>query len=137
MMNLELYSNNVICLTFITVFLKRNIRIFSGIALGYRLGDWGLESRKELGILLFTTACGSALGPTQPPVQWAPGALSLRVKRPGREADHSLSSSAEVKNAWNYTSTPQYASIAEGNCLLNLVRKHICEQNFSLMKLNK
>jgi hypothetical protein len=26
-----------------------------------------------------------------------PGALSLRVKRPGREADHSPSSSAEIK----------------------------------------
>jgi len=26
--------------------------------------------------------------------------------RPGREADHSLPSSAEVKNAWSYTSTP-------------------------------
>jgi hypothetical protein len=34
------------------------------------------------------------------------GALSLGVKRPGREADHSPPSSAEVKNAWNYTSTP-------------------------------
>jgi len=28
------------------------------------------------------------------------------VKRPGREANHSISSSAEVKNAWSYTSTP-------------------------------
>jgi hypothetical protein len=28
------------------------------------------------------------------------------VKRPGREADHSPPSSAEVKNAWGYTSTP-------------------------------
>jgi hypothetical protein len=32
--------------------------------------------------------------------------LSLRVKRPGREADHSPPSSAEVKNAWSYTFTP-------------------------------
>jgi hypothetical protein len=30
----------------------------------------------------------------------------LGLKRPGREADHSLPSSAEVKNAWSYTSTP-------------------------------
>jgi len=29
------------------------------------------------------------------------------VKEPGREADHSPPSSTEVKNAWNYTSTPQ------------------------------
>jgi hypothetical protein len=28
------------------------------------------------------------------------------VKRPGREADHSSPSSAKVKNAWSYTSTP-------------------------------
>jgi hypothetical protein len=39
----------------------------------------------------------TALGPTQPPIQWVPGALSLGVKRPGREADHSPPSSAEVK----------------------------------------
>jgi hypothetical protein len=55
---------------------------------------------------LFTTVSRQALRPTQPPVQWVPGALSLGVKRPGREADHSPPSSAEVKNAWSYTSTP-------------------------------
>jgi hypothetical protein len=34
------------------------------------------------------------------------GALSPGIKRPGREADHSPPSSAEVKNAWSYISTP-------------------------------
>jgi hypothetical protein len=53
-----------------------------------------------------TTASRTALGPTQPPNQRVPGALSLGVQRPGREADHSPSSSAKVKNAWGYTSTP-------------------------------
>jgi hypothetical protein len=38
-------------------------------------------------------------GPTQPPIQWIPGALSVTVKRPGCEADHSPPSSAEVKKA--------------------------------------
>jgi hypothetical protein len=38
-----------------------------------------------------------ALGPTQPPIQWVPGALSLGVRRPAREADHLPPSSAEVK----------------------------------------
>jgi hypothetical protein len=38
--------------------------------------------------------------------------LSLGVKRPGREADHSPPSSADVKNAWSYTSPPQYAFMA-------------------------
>jgi hypothetical protein len=47
----------------------------------------------------------NCLGPTQPPIQWIPGALSLGVKWSGREADHSPPSSAEIKDAWNYTST--------------------------------
>jgi hypothetical protein len=33
-------------------------------------------------------------------------AISLGLKRPGHEADHSPPSSADVKNAWSYTSTP-------------------------------
>jgi hypothetical protein len=59
-----------------------------------------------LEIFLCTTASRTALGSTQPPTQWVPEALSLRVKRRGREADHSPPSSAEVQNAWSYTSTP-------------------------------
>jgi hypothetical protein len=38
-------------------------------------------------------------GPTQPPMRWALEALSVGVKRPGREANHSPPSSSEVKNA--------------------------------------
>jgi hypothetical protein len=80
-----------------------------GIALGYGLDDRGFESQQGLGIFLFTTMSRLALMPTQPPIQWVPGVLSLGVKRPGREADHSPPSSAGVKNAWSYTSTHQYA----------------------------
>jgi len=43
------------------------------------------------------------LSPTQPPIQRVPWALSLEIKRPGREADHSPSYRAEVKNDWSYT----------------------------------
>jgi hypothetical protein len=70
-----------------------------GIALGYGLDDRGLgfDSRRGLGIFLFTTASRTALGPTHPRIQWVSGVLSLGVKRPGREADHSPTSSAEVK----------------------------------------
>jgi uncharacterized membrane protein len=50
-----------------------------------------------LGIFLFTTASRTAIGPTQPPIQWVLGALFLEVKRSAREADHSPPSSAEVK----------------------------------------
>jgi hypothetical protein len=38
-----------------------------------------------------------ALGPTQPPIQWVPGALSLGVKRPGPEADRSPPYSTDVR----------------------------------------
>jgi hypothetical protein len=47
----------------------------------------------------------AALGPIRPHIQWLPG-LSPGVKRPRREADHSPTSSADVKNEWKYTSTP-------------------------------
>jgi hypothetical protein len=59
----------------------------------------GLDSRRGLGIFLFTTAYRTALWPTQPPIQWLPGELSLGVKRPRLEADHSHPSSAEVKES--------------------------------------
>jgi len=48
----------------------------------------------------------SPSGPTQPPIQQVPGAISLGVKRRGSEANHSPPSSSEVSNAWSYTSTP-------------------------------
>jgi hypothetical protein len=70
------------------------------------------ESRQKLGIFLLTTVSRPALEPTQPLIQWVTGALSLEVKWPGRESDHSPPFSVEVKNAWRYTSTPQYAFMA-------------------------
>jgi hypothetical protein len=36
------------------------------------------------------------------------GVLSSGVKQPGREADHLIPSSAEVKTAWSFTSTSTY-----------------------------
>jgi hypothetical protein len=81
------------------------ISTLSGIALGYGLDNRGFESRYGLGIFLFSTASRPVLGPTQSPVQWVPGSLSLAGKRPGREANHSPSASAKVKNVWSCTST--------------------------------
>jgi hypothetical protein len=57
----------------------------------------GFDSQRGLGIFLFITASRTALEPTQPPIQWVPGDLSLEVKRAVREADHSSPSIAEVK----------------------------------------
>jgi hypothetical protein len=61
------------------------------------IGILGFDSRRELGIFHFTTASRTAPGPTQPPIQWVIGALSLGAKRPGHEADHSPPYRAEVK----------------------------------------
>jgi hypothetical protein len=81
-------------------------------ATDWTIGVLGFDSRRGLGIFLFTTVSRPALGPTLPPIQGVPGDLSLEVKRPGREADHSPPSGAEVKNVWSYTSTPHYVFTA-------------------------
>jgi hypothetical protein len=68
-----------------------------GIAMGY-----GLEGRgSNLGkgkIFLFSTTSRPNLGPTQRLIPWVSGAISPEVKGPGREADNSPPSSAEVRN---------------------------------------
>jgi hypothetical protein len=49
-------------------------------------------------ILLSSAASRPAMRPTQPAIQWVPGALSLWQKRLEREADHSPPCGTEVKN---------------------------------------
>jgi hypothetical protein len=78
----------------------------SGIALRYGLNDRRFESRQKLGIFLLTTASRPAVGPIQPPIQWVPGALYLGVKRPGREADYSFPSRADVEWVELYFHSP-------------------------------
>jgi hypothetical protein len=55
--------------------------------------------------LLHVVQTGSGVHPASYPMGTA-GALSPEVKRPGREADHSPPTNAEVKKPWVYTSTP-------------------------------
>jgi hypothetical protein len=75
-------------------------------------GWLGFVSRQGQGIyFLFASASRLALGSAPPRVQWIPGTPSPRVKRPGREADHSPPSDAEVKNTWSCTSTHPYKNI--------------------------
>ena len=70
------------------------------LCLEYELGDSGFEYREEKGIF-FSANCPDRL--------WCPPILRfvigfLRgVKRPGREADHPFSSSAEFNNEWSFT----------------------------------
>jgi hypothetical protein len=54
---------------------------------------------QETSILLQHAKTGSAA--EEPPIQRVPV-----LKRPGSEVDHWPRSSAEVKNEWNYSSTP-------------------------------
>jgi hypothetical protein len=51
---------------------------------------------------------GFLLFATQLPMHKVPGVFTSGVKRPRREADHPPQSSAGIKNAWSYTSTPPY-----------------------------
>jgi len=68
------------------------------------MGNRGaIPGRGSDGYFLFATASRTVLGSSQPRIHWLPG-----VKQPGSGADHSPPSSAEIKNAWSYISTPQY-----------------------------
>jgi hypothetical protein len=80
---------------------QEQLYLFSPLLLflstGWMIGVLVFDFRRGLGIFLFTTASRTALGPTQPPIQYVPGARSLWAKWPEREADHSPPSSAGVK----------------------------------------
>jgi hypothetical protein len=74
--------------------------------LGSRVPEQRLLIKKELPVVTFFSIRSTKIHfGTQSPVQRVTGALSLGVKRPGREANRSPLSSAEVKNAWSCTST--------------------------------
>jgi hypothetical protein len=47
------------------------------------------SSADKVKMSLLCTSPRPILGPTQPPTQWVPGAISPSVKGQGREADHS------------------------------------------------
>jgi hypothetical protein len=57
----------------------------------------GVRFPAGTGNFLFDTMSRPAMGPTEPPIHGVPEAVSLGVKRPGRESDHSPPSSAEVQ----------------------------------------
>jgi hypothetical protein len=67
-----------------------------------RAGRSGFDFRwgQRRDVLLFATAPRHTVGYVG---TWG---FSLWIKLPGREPDHSPPSSAEVKNAWSYTSIP-------------------------------
>jgi hypothetical protein len=91
-----------------------------------RAGRPGLISRYREEVFLFATVVfniGSGANPVSYPV--GTRTPSPGVKWPGRKADHSRPSSADVKNAWSYTSTLPYVIMAR--CLVKY------RGNFALM----
>jgi hypothetical protein len=80
--------------------VKRSRGSSVSIVSDYGLDDWaiGVRSPEEQSIFPLTSVSRPALRPTQPPVKWVPWVLSRDKARPARDADHSPTSSAEVKN---------------------------------------
>jgi hypothetical protein len=68
----------------------------------------GVRLLVKADVFLFVTTSRPVLGSIQLPPQRVPKVFSPGTKRPRREADHSLPSSAEVKDVLGYTSTSPY-----------------------------
>jgi hypothetical protein len=73
---------------------------------------WAAVVRLPVRVRISSISSRPVLGLSQPPIQWVTGTLSWRVKWPGREADHSPPTCAEVKKMWICTSTPPYSFMA-------------------------
>jgi hypothetical protein len=87
------------------------------ILVGAGIAQWYSAGRR-VGWLGFRVPIGAGNFSPHQRVQTSSGAhltsypmgirvVSVEIKLPGREADRSPQSSAEVKIAWSYTSTPQ------------------------------
>jgi hypothetical protein len=87
--------------------------------------EFEFSSQQEQETFLFSTAFRPALGPHCP----------LAVKQPQYKADHSLPSSVEAKNAWNFNSISSsvfvtginYLSTGTSLTLLQKLRTYSCE----------
>jgi cytochrome bd-type quinol oxidase subunit 2 len=92
---------NVICIV---------MRLWAGLFL-----VWILAGTRNF---LFSKMSRLSVWPRNPPIKWMLTLLSLAVKWPGCEADHSSPSGAEVKNGWTYTSSSLicFHSLYRYNC---------------------
>jgi hypothetical protein len=88
--------------------------ILVGIATGYGLQERGSQSSSHCRVknCLFSTLSRPALGSIKPSIQWKLAVLSPGIKRQGREANHSLPASADIKKIWIYIYTFPYAFMA-------------------------
>jgi len=92
-----------------------------GIVTKLRAGKLGWDKR-------FMQKYRPTLGPSLPPFQRVPGALSPGVKRPRREAGHAPPSNSLLKNRWSYTYKPPCALMTCGGTLISAshTRAHVC-----------
>jgi hypothetical protein len=94
------------------VLVNNGSRDSVGIATGHGMDYREVGVRVLIGSRIISTSSRPALNTKQTRIQWVPGALYPGVKRPGREADYSPRTSAEVKKMWIYISTPPYVFMA-------------------------
>jgi hypothetical protein len=110
------------------LFMLINVSIWCkvGIAQWYSSGlraGWSgvrVSVRAMINFFLLVIMSRPAMGSTQSPTQWVPGALSWGVKRPGRAAHYSLPSSTEVRMRG---AMPSFLQCLHG-FLLSLKKKH-------------
>jgi hypothetical protein len=92
------------------VYGDNNLKYGAGITTDYGLDGKGVGVRVLVRIRLSSSlphiSPALALGHSKPPIQCVPGALSLGVKRQGRQADHSPPPNAEIKKTWSIHPLP-------------------------------
>jgi hypothetical protein len=86
--------------------LEAVIAQYSEQSTGWTSERSGFSSQQGQEIFLFFKVSRPSLRPSLTRAQRIPKALPSKVKRPGREADHSLLSGAEVKNEWRCNPLP-------------------------------
>jgi hypothetical protein len=72
-------------------------------------GRCSIPGRRK-GIFLYVAESRSALGPTQPPIQWVLRVLFLTINGPMRESDRSPPSIAQVENGGVIPALPHTSS---------------------------
>jgi hypothetical protein len=89
------------------------LQFVGGYSDGLQAGWPGFDSLKGQGLsLLQSVHTGSGAHPVSYTMGTGGGAISPGKKRPGREADHSPQSSAEIKKCWSYASILPYVFMA-------------------------
>jgi hypothetical protein len=85
-------------------------QLIQGLSYVPRDRGYGVRILVQTRGFLFSITSRPDLGPTQPPIQWVPGAVSPGIKRLGLEVDHRPACSAELKNGGNTPALPHTSS---------------------------